>query len=102
MKICLDHLSIVLPMEEEQCDGGHKRGKLCNSIGKVPECREKKPIQHQGLKDWQTLRPAEAQREGEEQKPTCCKSQDGRRRLFVDPKHQRQVDQQGQCRHCRS
>ena len=73
-------------MGKEYCDGGHKRDKLCNSIGKVPEYMEK-PIQYQGLKDWQTLRPTGAPREGEEQKPTCCKSQDGRRRLFVDPKH---------------
>ena len=36
-------------MEEEHCDGGHKRDELSNSVGKVPECGEKKPIQHQGL-----------------------------------------------------
>ena len=34
-------------MGKEHCDGGHKRDKLCNSVGKVPECGEKKLIQHQ-------------------------------------------------------
>ena len=36
-------------MGKEYCDGGQKRDKLCNSVGKVPKGGEKTPIQHQGL-----------------------------------------------------